>query len=221
MRALCLAASLLFAIPALADRPPLTVSMGVVDQVITERAFDLVSSRDHLPLFRVSAGYGLNVLAGRLDVDLAFRTGSTSATAYQAGTTGLSLVGAELAFAYRYPLARFFEPYLRLGVGYDWATLRVDGTGQKLAQTTGSLVGSGMLGFAFPLVVTNRDGLRHTWLVVDLGAGYAVRPGFEFDRMLPASSGKEDAGAPQQTPVDLGTLPFSGFVWQLGLTLRL
>lgn len=220
MRASTLFAALLLLAPAAAQaRPPLTLGLGFAGQVVTGRAWDLVDENDHLPMLRLGAGWAFDAPGGKLEAGAGFLTGSTQASFHQTGQANLWMRGLELSATYRRPLVRFFTPYARLGAGLDWATLSI---GNALEQTDLSPSASGMLGFTFPFVRTS-GGARgpHEWLVLDLGVGYAVRPAFDFDEMLPPGYERGGSDSIDRAPVDMGTISTSGVVYRVGLTVCL
>lgn len=223
MRRLALLSTLvLLGAPSAAQaRPPLAASVGLADQVVTSRSFDFVSRFDHLPMVRFAAGSRVEIPRGMLDLDLAFRAGTTGAAAHVSDRTQLWLKGLELSATYRLGLYWYFEPYARLTAGYEWASLSVGGAGATLEQTVGDFTGTATLGVCLPVVAVKREGTRRTVLAFDLGLGYGLHPDFTFDRMLPTPTDKPQSDAPRQAPVNLGSLRMAGFLWQLGVTLRL
>ncbi len=199
-------------------RPPLSLRLGYAAQVNTDRAYDLVDEDDHLPLFRVGAGYHLPVPAGRLELEAGLLTGGSSASLYNQGTAGLGLVGVELGAAYRLPLGTHFEPHVQLFVGYDWLTLKLEPFKQRVGRPSAT----GLLGMTF-LIPTQPRTPGGTAFFVDVQVGYAFRPVADFDALeaeSPEPPEGEDVSVPQSS-LRLGSLPLSGVAYRLQLGLRL
>ncbi|HSP77896.1 MAG TPA: outer membrane beta-barrel protein [Myxococcaceae bacterium] len=216
----CAALLLIFGLlPAEASaRPPLSLRLGYAAQISTDRAYDLVDDNDHLPLFRVGAGYRLPVPAGLLELEAGFLTGGSSASVYRQGTASLGLMGVELGAAYRLPLGPHVEPYAQAFVGYDWLTLKLEPFRQRVGRTSAT----GLLGVTF-LVPTRPRTPGSSAFFVDVGAGYGFRPDARFDALEaepPNPPEGEDVSVPQSS-LRLGSLPLSGVVYRLQLGLRL
>lgn len=203
--------------PALAG--PFTASLGLSTQVATARAYDLVDDDDHLPMLRVAGGLRLDAPRGALEADLGFSTGATSAPLHASREAGLWLRGLSLGATYRLALHRRFEPYAKLEAGWDWATLSLDD--DALGQRVSRLAATGMLGFQVPVISTEREGVTRDRVVFDLGVGWTVRPGFEFDAIAPEPPERPDPEAIPRAPLGLGTLPMSGAVYRLGFTVKI
>lgn len=223
MRALsasCFAALLLQSLPATASSlPPLTASLGVGAQVVTDRAYDMVDDNDHLPMIHVGAGYRFQLAGGGLELELGYQGGSTSAPLHAGADAKLWLRGLELSATYRYPLWRFCEPYARLGLGVDWATLSLDG--DALTQRVSVPSGSAMVGFSVPLVTTKAEAGRRALVAIELGLGYALRRAADFNALAPEPPGKVSPDAMGQTGIDMGKLFLSGITYRVGLIARL
>ena len=206
---------LLLASRAEAEVPTLAASVGYASELFTARAYDFVATSDGLPMVRLATSTSLELAPWRVDVELGYQSGSTDAFVHSTVRTELWLRGLELGATFRYPRWRHLHPYARLGAGWDWATLSVSGQ-SGLAQTTGNLSGRGLVGAQLVLPLAPR-GWRAPALVFDLGAGYVLRPAYEF-HALTRSGGGDDPVA--QAPVDLGSLPLSGPTVRLMLSLR-
>ena len=121
--------------------------------------------------------------------------------------------------AYRYPLARYFVPYARLSVGFDWATLSV-GT-DALLQRVGHPSVTGLAGFTIPIISVKDQGVLHDWVIFDLGVGYALRPSYAFSALARPEQGSPAVDPIARAPVDLGKLGLSGITYRIGLSLWL
>jgi opacity protein-like surface antigen len=221
LSALCFVAIQLHSLPATASKlPPLTASFGLGAQVVTNRAYDMVDDNDHLAMVHVGAGYGFELAGGTLELELGYQGGSTSAPLHGGSDANLWLRGLELNATYRYPLARYFEPYARLGAGVDWATLSLnDGA---LNQRVSVLSGSAMLGFNVPLVASKDElGRRRTRLALDVGLGYAQRQAADFNALAPEPPDKVSPDTIGYNGINLGKLFLSGITYRIGLTARL
>lgn len=215
VRAVLLLAAVLSPVVASA-RAPLTLRLGYVGQVSTARAYDLVDENDHLPLFRVGAGYSFLLPTGRLELEGGFLTGGTSATLHQVATAKLGLMGVEAGAAYRVRMGASLEPYAQVLVGHDWLNLEV----ATLSQRTGQLSATGLLGVSV-LIPTRPGDAASSAFVVDLGVGYGFRPDAHFDALSaepPETAGEEPI---RSAPLPVGSLPLSGVTYRLQVGLRL
>jgi hypothetical protein len=214
LRALTLAIATLTTSWALAERPPVSLGVGYASQVVTHRAYDLVDADDHLPMLSLAAGYRFAVDPGLVDLDLTFRAGGTGSTAHQVLNAGFAMSGLQAGGTFRYPWKRHLEPYARLGLGYDWGWLTVQG----VRDMAGAVSAEGLLGLQVPL---RPRGVLLSAVVLDVGVGYALRTPFHFGELSPPPPQR-----PAQEPIevvgtDIGRLPTSGIAYRLGLTFRL
>ncbi len=215
---LALLAALVTALPARADWPTLSATVGYASQVYLSRSWDLVDDNDHLPMGRIGAGVTFEMAAGLVDVEAAYQAGNTSQTLHTAGPAQLALQGFDVGASYRWPVLRYLHPYLHLGLGWDWATLTVYGDA-RLLQSVSNFAGSGMVGVQVPLVL-NPKLKRSAVLLLDLGFGGVLRPGYAFDAMAPKPPDKKPEDPIAVRPTDLGTLPMSGLAYRLLVTVR-
>ncbi|MFL5322611.1 MAG: hypothetical protein ACJ790_23320 [Myxococcaceae bacterium] len=204
---------------AAAELPPISVSAGYASEVFTSRSYDLVDSDDHLPMFRIGAGYQLRQFSfGMLDVEGAFHTGGAGESVHVVNTSGLAFRGVELGGNLRRSVWTHFEPYAHLGVGYDWATLTLNG-GASLTQTVSRPAVNGMLGFQIPMPLALTENAPA--LIIDIGVGYTLRPGFGFHELRAPEPVKQPDDPIASAAVNVGTLPLSGISYRIGLTFRL
>ena len=207
------------AAPAWAQRPELSASLGFASETLGSSQYDLVAKDDALPMYRVGAGVGFKLPVGSLDAELTWRSGSSGATAHQSVSSELRVRGLEVGAAYRYPWLKHLQPYVRLGAGWDWASLSLLDVG-CLTQTVSHPSGSLLAGVQVPF----RLGSGAAWapeVSIDLGLGGVLRPAYAFGAMAPTPpSGRVEDPIARGT-VNLGAMPMSGFTWRLGLTVRL
>lgn len=215
VRAVLLLAAVLSPVVASAG-VPLTLRLGYAGQVSTARAYDLVDENDHLPLFRVGAGYSLLLPMGRLEVEGGFLSGGTSASLHQVATAKLGLVGVELGAAYRVRMGTSLEPYAQVLVGHDWLNLEV----ATLSQRTGQLSATGLLGVSL-LIPTRPGDEASSAFVLDFGVGYGLRPEARFDALSAESPEKAGEEPIRSAPLPVGALPLSGVTYRLQVGLRL
>jgi hypothetical protein len=207
------AVALLAAGPAWAV-PPLHVQLGYASEVVTHRSWDFVDGNDHLPLFKLGAGYTLALQSGALDLGLAFRAGGSSAFSFGVNTD-LLLRGGEVAATWRHPMTSWLHPYGRLGLALDWATLKV--RGGALEQTVLSPAGTAQLG----VQLRHRPPRLPGWLTFDVGVGYTLRPEARFGALQPPPPDKPGPEDVRSGGVDLGALPLGGIAYQLLLGVQL
>ncbi|MFL5353160.1 outer membrane beta-barrel protein [Archangium sp.] len=215
VRAVLLLAAVLSPVVASA-RVPLTLRLGYAGQVSTAHAYDLVDENDHLPLFRVGAGYSFLLPTGRLEVEGGFLTGGTSAPLHQVTTARLGLVGVEAGAAYRVRVGTSFEPYAQVLVGHDWLKLEL----AALNQRTGQLSATALLGVSL-LIPTRQGDAASSAFVVDLGVGYGFRPDARFDALAPTPPENAEEEPIRSAPLPVGSLPLSGVTYRLQVGLRL
>lgn len=199
-------------------RGPVSVGVGYAAQVLSDRSFDLVSMNDHLGTFHVAASYELPFEPAALELDLSYFIGGSSAPIHVSYTGDLGLQALEAGAAGRYRLHRFFEPYARLGLGYGWAVLRI-GSPERLSQLSGAIQGSALAGFQVPIALKLGRAERFK-LVLDLSAGYTLRPEFGFHELSPPVPWKVPADSLPATGVDLGSLSLSGITYRFGAAFR-
>lgn len=212
------AALLVSASVASAEVPPLHATVGVSSQLFSARGYDLVDVDDHLVSFRLAAGTTFELSRLRLDVEAAFRAGGTATSAHASVPTSLELLGVEVAGVARWPVLPWLHPWLKVGVGYDWATLTLVSS-TRLTQTAGLVAGQAALGVQV-LVRLSRAEQRGVFFIADFGAGGVLRPAAVFDSVGPAP-----VVGPQADPlgargrVNVGSLPLSGITltWNAGL----
>ncbi|MFN7133704.1 MAG: hypothetical protein ACK4N5_16625 [Myxococcales bacterium] len=198
-------------------RLPITATLGLVNQLATHRSYDLVSENDALPMVRIAAGYALDLRASKLDLELGFQSGGSSAVVHNVRDAGLWLRGLDVGATYRHALFKYLHPYARLAAGYDWATLTV---GEQLQRTSRPSL-TGMAGLGVPVVMIDRGGEPHALFVLDFGLGYTLRQSFVFDALEPEPPARPAPDAIGRVPLDLGRMQLSGITWRLGLTFRL
>lgn len=217
---LALLAALLGPAAALADRPELSASLGLLNEFHGNRAYDLVDTDDHLPAGRVAAGASVPVGAGFLDGDLAFRWSGTSATAHGSIATDLGLLGVQLGATYRRPVWTYLHVTGTVLGGLDWVTLSL-ASATRLSQTVLSPAGTALLGAQVPIPL-GRLHEKGPVLVLLADAGYTLRPTLGFHRLAPAPitvAAGADPAIPRGT-VDVGSLGLSGFTWRLQAAVR-
>ena len=219
MKRLLVLTSLFTASTSLAAWPTLSASVGYESQLYTNQRYDLVDSNDYLPMLRVAAGTGFELGPGHLDMDLAFTTGASREPAHGGQVASeLWLRGVQLGGLYRYALFSWLEPYARLGVGWDWATLQLTMSTQ-LSQTVSNVSGLGMLGVQLPVRMgTSSNKGRLPFMVFDLGGGYVVRPDYAFNALTAAAPTGTDP-IPNGS-VNVGSLPMHGGVLRVLVTIR-
>lgn len=219
MKRLSVLAALLCASTSLAAWPTLSASIGYESQLYTNQRYDLVDSNDYLPMLRVAAGTGFEVGPGHLDVDLAFTSGASREPAHGGqAASQFWLRGVQLGGLYRYALLSWLEPYARLGVGWDWATLQLT-MSHELSQTVSNVSGLGMLGVQLPVRMgTASTKGRLPFMVFDIGGGYVVRPDFAFNALTAPTTTTTDP-IPNAS-VNVGALPMHGGVIRVLVTIR-
>ncbi|MDX2009027.1 MAG: outer membrane beta-barrel protein [Myxococcaceae bacterium] len=204
----------LFASAAFAQVQPFHANLGLSTQVFSARGYDLVDLDDHFHSFRFAAGTTFELRAWRLDLEAGVTTGGNDATSHVQLATGLGLVGLDLSATARFPVTAWFHPYVRVGVGYDWATLSVTNPANRLSQTVGVVSGQAGAGVQFTVRVT-RENQRGVYLFLDLGIGGVLRPGAAFTSVAPPPPvGPQADPIGQRGGVNLGTLPLSGITWR-------
>jgi hypothetical protein len=211
--------ALALALPAHAELPTLTADVGTVATVVPARQLDLVDSQDHLAAFHVGAGVSLDVPRGVLDLDLAYASTGTDHSAHaSAFSASLWLRGVEVGARYRWAVRPWFTPYLRVAGGWDWGTLTLLDESQ-LTQTVGHPEGTALAGvqLAVPL---EKGGARAVQFVLDVGAGYTLRPGYRFDAMGPKPPDQKPDDPIARGTIDVGTMPLSGVAYRITLSLR-
>lgn len=219
MKTTFLMTALLLAPTAFAELPPLQANLGVFTQVFSARGYDLVDTDDHLVSFRVAAGTTFQLHRWQLDVEGAFSAGGTEATAHQQVASSLALTGFEVAGTARFVALSWLHPYVRVGLGYDWATLRLFND-TRLTQTVGNVAGQGGVGVQLAARLTREDA-RAVHLLLDVGAGAVLRPAYAFSALGPAPVARPPAdplGA--RSTVNVGALPLSGITWRILVGLR-
>ena len=208
----------LLAAPAWAI-PPVSFSLGYSAQVFSARSFDLVSSNDTFQSVRVGLGYSFRLPRGAIDLEAAFATGGTEESTHANVPVYFELKGIEASVGYRYPLFAHLEPYLRVGAGWDWATLTLqDAT--RLTQTVSNVSGAAMLGAQIPFKLGPNDS-RAPSMLMDLGLGYTLRPGAGFHAMEPKRLVNPGEDPIAHGTTNLGTLPLSGIQYRVLMTIRL
>jgi hypothetical protein len=204
----------LLASAAFAQVQPFHANLGVSAQVFSARGYDLVDLDDHFHSFRFGAGTTFELRAWQLDLEAGVTTGSTDATAHVQLSTGLALVGLDVSATARLPLTSWFHPYVRVGAGYDWATMNVVGTASRLTQTVGLVSGQAGAGVQFSVRLT-REKQRGVFLFLDLGVGGVLRQGAAFSAVGPPPPvGPQADPIGQRGAVNLGTMPLSGITWR-------
>lgn len=211
---------LLAAVPAWA-LPPVSLSWGYSAQVFSSRQYDLVAADDTFQQLRVGAGYALPVWRGYLDFELAFSTGSTTATSHGNVSSTLWMRGVELGAAFRLPVFKHLHPYVFVGGDYDWSKLTLVNTA-RLTQTAEVLGGKVMVGAQIPFKLGPADS-RAPSLLLDLGLGYVGRPNAGFHAMGPSLNPLQPG---EEAPIarvgtDAGSMPLSGITYRVLLTCRL
>ena len=218
------AAALLLAAPAPARADGLLISGSVGAEGYWHRAWDAVDSDDHLLGPRLSLGWWARAPGGAAELELAFGPSLANAP-FHSMESELALYGLEAGLTWRFALARFFQPFVRASVGYDWATLTLDDGrgygGAELEQTTGNFAFSGLAGFTFPVVARlGADGRWVPRVSFDVSAGYVARPDYVFDALLPPEDDDAEPRASRVVALNLGKLPLSGLRYRVGLTAR-
>lgn len=203
--------------PALAEVPALAADLGYAATVVPAKALDLVAPQDHLGSFHVGAAATLPVSDAQVDIEAAFNSGGSNTTAHGTVATSLWLRGVEVGARYRYPVRRWLEPYLRLSGAYEWGTLTLLNEA-SLTQTVGNPSGTALVGVQLPVALAK--GARAPKLLLDLGVGYTLRPGFRFDALGPAPVKPAPEDPLGRGTVDLGTLPLSGVAYRITVALR-
>lgn len=219
MNRLATLALLLTAPAALAELPPLSVSVGYASQAFGARGYDLVDADDHLALVRVAAGTGVGLPFGALDLELAYLGGGTDGQAHVTVPTAFSLRGVQLAATLRLPVRTWFQPYAQVAGGLDWATLTLGSTA-RLTQTALTGSGQGLLGVQFHVRLGPSSARRVPWLVFDLGGGGVLRTAAQFDALRPAEPAQPPVDPIGTTSVDVGALPLSGWTFRLLIGVR-
>ncbi len=204
---------------AFAEAPPLQVTLGAFTQVFSARGYDLVDTDDHLVSFRVAAGTSFLLRKWQFDVEGAFSRGANETFSYQQVQSSLALTGLEAAGTARFIALSWLHPYVRVGLGYDWATLRLfDDT--RLTQTVGTVAGHGGIGVQVAARLTRADA-RAVHLVFDVGAGGVVRSLASFNALGPAPvTGPQADPIGGRSTVNVGPLPLSGITWRVLVGLR-
>lgn len=198
----------------LAQVQPFHVNLGVSTQVFSARGYDLVDVDDHFHSFRFGAGTTFVLRTWRLDVEAGVTTGGTDATSHVQLASGLGLVGLDVSATARFPVLSWLHPYVRVGAGYDWATLTLTGAATRMSQTAGVVSGQAGAGVQFTVRVT-RENQRGVFLFLDLGVGGVLRPGAAFNAVAPvppATPPVDPIGT--RGSVNVGTLPLSGITWR-------
>lgn len=204
---------------AVAEVQPFHGALGVSSQIFSARGYDLVDIDDAFISFRLAGGTTFELGRWALDVEGAFSTGGVTGVAHAQIPTSFTLNGLELSATARWPVLTWLAPYLRVGAGYDWATLTLFNT-TRLTQTVGNIAGHAGLGVQLSARLTKAES-RGVFLLGDLGVGGVLRPGYDFNAMAP-----EPIVGPQQDPlgprgaVNVGTLPLSGLTLRATVGLR-
>ncbi|MEW6431663.1 MAG: hypothetical protein AB1730_09135 [Myxococcota bacterium] len=211
--------TLLSASASRAAWPALSASVGYESQLYTSQRYDLVDADDFLPMLRVAAGTGFELGPGHLDVDVAFTTGASRESAHGGqAAADLWLRGVQVGGLYRYGLFSWLEPYARLGVGWDWATLQLTAS-TPLRQTVSHVSGLGVVGVQLPVRMgTASNKGRLPFMVFDLGGGYVVRPDYAFDALKADPVTKTEPVA--SGSVNLGSVPMHGGLLRVLVTVR-
>lgn len=212
MRALMVVVGLVSSV-ALAERPAFSASFGLSDEVLTQRQYDLVDDNDHLGLYRVTGGVGFAFERWSLDVDAAWKSGSTRQVAQQTATAALWVRGVEGGATGRWRLYRYLHPYARLGLGADWATLTLTAS-STLSQTVAVVSGSATAGVQVPVKLGNGPEL-----VFDAGLGAVLRPAFEMNALAAETDPRRDDPSKPGT-LNVGQLGGPAFTFRLGVALR-
>lgn len=219
MKPTLLMTALLSASTAFAELPPLQANLGVFTQVFSSRGYDLVDTDDHLHSFRLAAGTTFQLRRWQLDVEGAFSAGGTETFAHQQVPSSLALTGLEVAGTARFLALSWLHPYVRVGVGYDWATLELFNE-TRLTQTVGNIAGHGGVGVQLAARLTRQES-RAVHLLFDIGAGAVLRPAYAFTALGPAPvTGAQSDPIGGRSTVNLGTLPLSGITWRILVGLR-
>jgi hypothetical protein len=199
-----------------AQLPPIRAEVGYAAQVVTNRSWDFVDDDDHLPMWRLAAGTTFDLDVGIVDAQLAYLTGATS-TPSQGLQPTLWMRGFELSGQYRWPLWKALQPYARVGVTWDWATLNFGSP--NITQTSAVPGGLARLGAQTRIPVSARDRPAH--LIFDVGVGYALRPAFNFDAMLPAEPANPPDDPIREAPLNMGRLSMSGISYAVTVALEI
>ncbi|MBL8917315.1 MAG: hypothetical protein JNJ54_00520 [Myxococcaceae bacterium] len=212
-------ATLLSGSLAAAEVPPLHATVGLSSQLFSARGYDLLDGDDIFLSFRLAGGTTFELRRFSIDVEGAFSTGGVDGIAHAQVNSGLTLLGFEVSGTARWKLLTWLEPYVRVGVGADWATLTLFNT-TRLTQTVGNVAGHAGLGVQVSARLTKPE-QRGVFLVADLGAGGVLRPAYDFDAMAPAP-----VVGPQADPiggrnaVNVGALPLSGITIRANVGVR-
>jgi len=231
LRNLIVLAAVVVGFAARAEVPTLSASIGYSSEVYTSRSWDLVDDDDHLPMLRVGAGTSFEVASGFVDVEAAFQSGASRGAAHSTVSTDFWLRGVRVGAAYRYPLWRFFQPYVQLGGGVDWATLTLIAP-SRLTQTVPAGVGTALVGFQVPIRLGGpvawasgphtrpADDVRRPFLVLDIGLGGVLHSGTSFSSMQPEAPAKPPVDPLGQGSVDVGSIPLTGFTFRVLASAR-
>ena len=204
---------------AWAELPVLAADVGVTANVISTRQFDLVSSTDHLALGHVGAAITFEIPYSALDVELAYHGGEVAEQAHSTVKASLAMKGVEVGATWRYPWLRHLHPYAHLGVGVDWATLTLFDT-SRLTQTVANPSGTGLVGVQVPFRLARKPAGRAPVLLIDVGVGYTLRPGYAFTTLAPTPGTPQPADPVPSSTVNVGTMPLSGITYRVLLALR-
>ncbi|MCA3014247.1 MAG: hypothetical protein INH41_17840, partial [Myxococcaceae bacterium] len=195
---------------AVAEVQPFHANVGVSAQVFSSRGYDLVDADDHLHALRFAVGTTFSLRVLQLDLEAGVTTGGTDVWAHQRLSAGLALAGLDLSATARFPVLSWLHPYVRVGAGYDWATLTLTNGATRLGQTAGVVSGLAGAGVQFSVRMT-RQHQRGVSLFFDVGAGGVLRPGVTFAALAPSAPvGPQADPLGQRGSVDVGTLPLSG-----------
>jgi len=123
--------------------------------VFSARGYDLVDTDDHLSSFWVAAGTSFALRRWQFDVEGAFSAGGTDTVAHQQVPSSLALTGFEVGGTARLIALTWLHPYLRVGVGYDWATLELFSE-TRLTQTVGNSASPSDLLFLDSLIASKK-----------------------------------------------------------------
>lgn len=209
MRALTFAVIALLAATARAELPQLQASVGYAGQYFSARQYDLLDVDDQLAMTRVAVGTGFSLPVGALDVDVAYSDGASQGAAHGTVPTAFWLRGLQLGATWRLPVRSWFQPYLQLSGGLDWATLTLFNEA-RLTQTVVSSSGMGLVGVQFSVRLGRRSEKRLPSLLFDLGGGGVLRTAARFDALAPTVD-QPPADPIASGSVNLGTLPLSGY----------
>lgn len=212
-------AALLTSTVAAAEVPPLHATVGLSSQLFSARGYDLLDGDDILLSFRMGAGTSFALRRFVIDVEGAFTTGGTEAVAHAQLNTSLSLIGFEVSGTARWLLLSWLQPYVRAGLGADWAQLTIINS-TRLTQTVGNVAAHAGLGVQLSARLTKPE-QRGVFLVADVGAGGVLRPAYDFDAMAPAPvTGPQTDPIGGRRPVNVGALPLSGITIRANVGVR-